>query len=251
MMRTLRRQPKTPPLTMADKITATGRPPSRPAPNSRASRRAARRAATKPFASIKPNMRNLSGPGLPYPSRMRKPPTSSGVQQAPAQPSRMASMVRKALNASRIVQSPTSSGVQQTPAQPSRNASMARNSPTSSGVQNTSTAGQMMRQGGRLIGQGMRQGTASAMTGVSRGVADAGRQVNVQLSKTVARRFENRPMTAMGAIVRLLCFILFCTLTVRFLWVGVPSTLWIVLVVWGLLMFVYFYQRMDLCVKPV
>jgi hypothetical protein len=226
-MRRFRRPPKnssstTLQRTMAD-ITAMGQPPSRPTPTSRASRRAARKQQAKNLTGIVPNMMNLSRDGLP-------------IQNQPAQSASRAStasIVRKALNASKVVQAPT-------------------------GVQNTPKAGQMIRQGGRLIGKGMRQGvidatrgTVSAASSASRGVAEAGRQVNVQISKTVARRFENRPMTTMGGIVRLFCFILFWTLTVRFLWVGVPPTLWIMLVLWGLLMFVYFYNRMDLCAKPV
>jgi hypothetical protein len=120
----------------------------------------------------------------------------------------------------------------------------------------TKTAMQNLRSATRKF----RNSTQATVGRIGNGVSSsAGRQlkrvdnqvsaIGDQAGKVARRIHENRPMTKTGLMVRVMCAGLFCVLTVRFLWVGAPKELWILLLVWGMLMLLYFYKKMDLCLK--
>ena len=116
----------------------------------------------------------------------------------------------------------------------------------------TTTAMQKIRSVTRNIKGKIGRVGSDFTSSASQQLGRAGNQMYMIGSQTgqVARRtHENRPMTTVGVMVRLMCAVFFCGLTVRFLWVGAPIEMWSLLLVWGVLMLLYFYTKMDLCLK--
>lgn len=123
--------------------------------------------------------------------------------------------------------------------------------PTTTALQNLSSAGRKMQAS---VGRGMTaagRSTSAGMAAAGQRLAAQTNAMSNQAGKFAARIHENRPMTTMGMVVRFMCVVLFFMLSVRFLMVGAPKEVWITFMIWSLLMMIYFYQRMDLCVKPL